>query len=337
MTRLDEREIVDRIRAAFPTRRARLGIGDDAAILDLGPGTVVTSDVLVEGVDFTRGIPLSFVGAKSLAVNVSDLAAMGAVPDSFVATLGAPDWLLSQLDDFIAGLSGASSLYGIELVGGDLSATATAFVSITALGRLESRPLERGDAKPGDGIFVSRPLGGSSAGLSLLGRGWGIDRSGSIAVPDQARPSFEQRAFAESAIRQHVDPLAEWEVGHRLAAIDAVHACIDISDGLSTDLERICRASSTGAVIEWERIPSFDGLDGVGRTLVDPDEATLHGGEEFALLFTADSRESELSAQLGCPVFRIGRMTADAGVIVIERDGIRSALEPRGFDHFRTR
>lgn len=335
MTRIDETSIVEKIRAAFPNRRARVGIGDDAAVLDLGPGTVVTTDALVEGVDFTRSIPPSFIAAKSLAVNLSDLASMGAVPDSFTAVLAAPEWLLERIDDFIAGLAEASRAAGIELVGGDLSSAGIAFVSITAIGTLPGRALMRDGARPGDRIFVSRPLGGSAAGLQLLQRGWCIDARGAVVVPPSTRPTFEQRAFAEAAIRSHVDPRAEIELGPRLAAIDSVHSCIDISDGLSTDLRRLCRASSVGAVVEWERIPAFDGLDTVGRSLIDPDRATLHGGEEFSLLFTADGRESELSSRLGRPVFQVGRIDGRVGSVRLERDGVVTELEPAGFDHFR--
>jgi thiamine-monophosphate kinase len=335
MTAMDETAIVEKIRAAFPTRRARVGIGDDAAVLDLGPGTVVTTDALVEGVDFTRDVPASFIASKSLAVNLSDLASMGAVPDSFTAVLAAPAWLLERIDEFIAGLSDAASEAGIELVGGDLSSSALAFVSIMAIGRLPGRALMRNGARPGDRVFVSRPLGGSAAGLQLLQKGWGIDARGAVVIPSAGRPTFEQRAFAETAIRCHVDPRAEIDLGPRLAALDAVHSCIDISDGLSSDLRRLCRASSVGAVVEWERIPALDGLESTGRSLIDPDQATLHGGEEFALLFTADGRESELSAKLGRPVFQIGRIDGRAGSVRLEREGSETELEPGGYDHFR--
>jgi len=335
MSRLNEKAIVDRIRQAFHSTRARIGIGDDAAVVDLGAGATITTDALVEDVDFTKQIPLRFVAAKSLAVNLSDLAAMGSVPHSFTAALAAPEWMLEQLDEFIEGLASAAMEEEIELIGGDLSASSVGFISITAIGHVSTRPLLRSEARRGDGVFVSRPLGGSAAGLELLRRGWGIDRSGSVIVPEGARPNFDQRSFAESAIRQHVDPRAECTLGPRLAGLDEVHACIDISDGLSTDLRRICEASGVGALVEWERIPAFDLLDTVGKTLIDPDQATLHGGEELALLFTADGRESELSSKLGRPVFRIGRIDSDEGSVRLEREGEMRELEPAGYEHFR--
>lgn len=334
MDGLDEKTIVAKIRAAFAPARASVGIGDDAAVVDLGPGTVVTSDALVEDVDFTRAIPARFVGAKALAVNLSDLAAMGAVPDSFTATLAAPPWLLPHLDELIRGMAETAGHSGIELIGGDLSSSSLAFVSITAIGRIESRALLRSDARAGDRIFLSRAVGGSAAGLELLGRGWGIDSNGSVVLPPSGRPGYEQRSFAEAAIRQHVDPNAEVALGPALARLPEVHACIDVSDGLSTDLRRICDASGVGALVEWERIPAFGGLDTVGRSLIDPDRAALHGGEELALLFTADARESDLSARLGRPVFQIGRIDSVAGSVRLERDGKSRELEPGGFDHF---
>jgi thiamine-monophosphate kinase len=334
MRGIDEKTIVERIRARFPAGRARVGIGDDAAVVDLGPGTVVTSDALVEDVDFTRSIPLVFVGAKSLAVNLSDLAAMGAVPHSFTATLASPPWLMERVDELLDGLAAAAGEYGIELIGGDLSAASIAFLSITALGRIEDRPLLRSGARPGDRIFVSRQIGGSSAGLELLRRGWLIDGAGSVQVPDGLTPTFEQRAFAEAAIRQHVDPRHEAELGPRLAALPVVHSCIDISDGLSTDLRRLCDASGVGALVEWERLPAFDALDTIGRSLLDPDRATLHGGEELALLFTADAREAEISYRLGRPVFQVGRIDDLKGSVRLERNGEAAELQPGGFDHF---
>ena len=131
-------------------------------------------------------------------------------------------------------------------------------------------------------------------------------------------------------IRRHIDPEPEVALGIALASIDEVTACIDISDGLSTDLNHLCEASGVGAEIERERIPVFPDLSSAGPLLgIDVRNAVLHGGEEFALLFTASLRESELSARVGRPVYAIGRIAKEKGMRL---DG--ESLQPGGFDHF---
>ncbi len=336
MTYFDEKAILERILKAFPRSSAEVGIGDDAAVIETGGRLVVTNDLLVDNIDFSSAIPPSFVAAKSLAVNLSDLASMGARPAYFVLALAMPPSFLPYLDEFIDSLAEASRRAGIELIGGDLSRAEALSISITAMGRLEGRALLRSTARPGDRIFLSRPVGGSAAGLELIRRGWRISSDGRVVPPDAGRFGFEQRAFAEGALMQHVSPEAETELGPRLALIDGVHACIDVSDGLSSDLWRLCEASRVGAILEWERIPPFRGLSEAGASLLDADDAMLNGGEELALLFTATSREAQLSALLGRPVYAIGSVTADTAV-QLEKDGTRAPLAAAGFDHFRGR
>jgi len=331
-----ERELLETIRAAFPEAAATLGIGDDAAILALGAPGVFTTDVLVEDVDFFAGADPRLLAEKCLAVNLSDLAAMGARPVAFLLALAMPERFLPSFGAFIESLAGAATKHRVSLIGGDLSRSSQLSISVTAIGESPSRPLLRSAAKPGDRIFVSRPLGGSSAGLELIRRGWRLDGERMAVPPPAVTASFEQRAFAQSALLQHLTPEPELALGARLASIEGVHACIDVSDGLSTDLGRLCEASSCGAVVEWERVPPLAGLATIGASLLSVDDAVLHGGEEFALLFTADARESELSAATGRPVYAIGRI-ARAPEILIERAGVRSPLPARGFDHFESR
>lgn len=319
---MNEAEIVARCRALFSDR-----IGDDAAVVG---NDVITTDLLIEDVDFTRAIPLPFIARKSLAVNLSDLAAMGATPSHAVVALGLPEWTLAHIDAFLVALAGAAKEHAIEIVGGDLSRAEKLTIAITAIGRAE-RPLLRSGARPGDRVYLSRPIGGSATGLFLLQNGWSIDgeRAGKNA------PSYAQRELAVSAIQRHIDPEPEIALGIALAKIREVTACIDVSDGLSTDLHHLCDASSCGTEIERERIPIFAELVAVGPKLgVRVQDVVLHGGEEFALLFTSSLRESELSARLGRPVYAIGRMTRERGV-VLKEDGVARVLEARGFDHFR--
>lgn len=328
-----ERELLETIRRAFPEAAATLGIGDDAAILALGAPGVFTKDVLVEEVDFFADADPRLLAEKCLAVNLSDLAAMGARPVAFLLALAMPERFLSSFEAFIESLAGAAAKHGVSLIGGDLSRGAQLTICVTAIGEAPARPLLRSAAAAGDRIFVSRPVGGSAAGLELIRRGWRLDASRNAVPPVAVRANFEQRAFAQSALLQHLTPEPEILLGARLAGLDVVHACIDLSDGLSTDLGRLCEASSCGAVVDWERVPPLPGLASAGASLLNVDDAVLHGGEEFALLFTADARESELSAATGRPVYAIGRITPGSDVL-IERAGVRSLLPSRGFDHF---
>ena len=312
---MKEADIVARVRELFPQRGAKVGIGDDAAVVG---EHVVTTDLLIEDVDFTRAIPLRFVARKSLAVNLSNLAAMGALPAYAVVALGLPQWSHDHIDEFLEALAGAARQYDVDLVGGDLSRAEKLTIAITAVGYVEHRPLLRSGARAGDRIYLSRPVGGSAAGLWLLQHGWTVDSG-----PDVP---YAQREFGLSAIRRHVDPEPEVRLGRDLAQIDQVTACIDVSDGLSTDLHHLCDASGVGAEIERERIPVFPDLQSSGLSVAD---CVLHGGEEYALLFTSSLREAELSTRLGRPVYAIGRISKERGVRL---NG--EALTAKGFEHF---
>ncbi|HWW61476.1 MAG TPA: thiamine-phosphate kinase, partial [Thermoanaerobaculia bacterium] len=262
---MTEAKIVARARALFSDR-----IGDDAAVVG---EQVITTDLLIEDVDFTRAIPLQFIARKSLAVNLSDLAAMGATPSHAVVALGLPEWV--NVDAFFVALADFAKEQKIEIVGGDLSRAEKLTIAITAVGRAE-RPLLRSGARAGDRVYLSRPIGGSAAGLFLLQNGWSVD--------GEKAASYVQREVAVAAIRRHIDPEPEIELGIALANIREVTACIDVSDGLSTDLHHLCEASNCGAEIERERIPIFPDLLSEGPKLgIRVQDVVLHGGEEFAL------------------------------------------------------
>jgi thiamine-monophosphate kinase len=314
---MNEQELVARVRELFSER-----IGDDAAVVG---DQVITTDMLVEDVDFTRTIPLRFIGRKSLAVNLSDIAAMGARPAHAVVAIGLPDWAREHVDDLLVAMSEAAKQWRVEIVGGDFSRSDKLVISVAMVGVMETRALLRSGAKVGDRIYVSRPIGGSAAGLALLQQGFSVEAG--FSPPSRATSqTFLQREFAQSAITRHVDPEPEIDLGLALAKIPEVTACIDISDGLSTDLHHLCDASHCGAEIERERIPIFPGLLESG---LSAQELVLHGGEEYALLFTSSLRESELSTRVKRPVYAIGRITAGKGVLLNGQP-----LEARGWDHF---
>jgi thiamine-monophosphate kinase len=311
---VNEAQLVARVRELFSPR-----IGDDAAVID---GQVMTTDMLVEDVDFTRATPLRLIARKSLAVNLSDLAAMGAAPAYALLALALPPWALEGADEMLVAYAEAARQYGLEIVGGDFSRAEKLTVSVTAIGRIVTRPLLRSGARAGDRLYVSRPIGGSAAGFTLLGK-------------DVL--AYAQREFVESAIRRHLDPEPELALGMALAAIPEVTACIDISDGLSTDLHHLCDASGLGAEVEKERIPVFPDLLAYGARLgINVKDAVLHGGEEYALLFTSSLRESELSTRLGRPVYMVGRMT-HAREVLLKEDGVPRPFEARGWDHFASK
>ena len=299
---MSEADLIARIRELFPRT------GDDAAMIG---DQVITNDMLIEDVDFKRDVPLRLIARKSLAVNLSDLAAMGAKPQFALVAIGAPAWV--NVRELIDEFADAARERRVEIIGGDLSRAEKLTISITAIGEAK-QPLLRSGAHAGERLYVSRPLGGSAAGLALLDKN--LD-----SMP------YSQREFAESAIRHHLDPEPEVDLGMKLVGIAT--SCIDISDGLSTDVHHLCDASNAGADIARERIPIFPGLLDSGLNVRD---LVLNGGEEFALLFTSAVRESEISAKVGRPVYMIGRMTKERGVRL---DG--APLEPRGFDHFARR
>ena len=301
---MNERELVARAKELFSDR-----IGDDAAVIG---EQVLTTDMLVEDVDFTRDIPIRFIARKSLAVNLSDLAAMGSQPQYALLSLALPPWV--NAGEFLEAYAEAAREHGIEIVGGDFSRAEKLTINVTAIGKVITRALLRSGARKGDRVYLSRPIGGSAAGLQLLRTEGG---------------SYAEKEFIKSAVRRQIDPEPEVALGMALAKLPEVTACIDVSDGLSTDLNHLCRASSCGADISRERIPVFPDLQSHARSLkLDVRDLVMNGGEEYALLFTSSMREAELSSAVGRPVYSIGRITA-SGVTI---DG--QPLVPAGFDHF---
>lgn len=331
-----ERALIEQLQRYFPPFTGGFGIGDDAAIMDGAGPLIVTTDMLVEDVDFTSSTPVKFVAVKSLAANLSDLAAMGATPAAFLLALAFPSKFLSHFSTFAQSLAQAADRWQVELIGGDLSRAGKLTISITALGRMSSgaRPLMRSGARPGDRIFVSRPVGGSATGLHLLTQGWSVTEDAHVLAPPGATVDFMEREVGGAAIMRHIAPEPETVLGPALARTAEVSACIDLSDGLSSDLGRLCEASEVGALIDWDRVPAFPDLPRVARSFgISLQRVLLHGGEEFSLLFTSSLREAELSSRFGRPVYSIGVIRTDRGIMLL-RDGREEELRPEGFDHF---
>jgi thiamine-monophosphate kinase len=304
------------------------GIGDDAAVLSQRGAAehwVVTTDMLLQDVDFRVGwLTPDQLGHKALAVNLSDLAAMGARPRFCTVALALPPTCSpAWIDHFYRGLTSLGKREGVVLVGGDLSRSPRGIdITITAVGETVGRnPIYRSRGKAGDALFVTGVLGQSAAGLELLQKKRRKGRS----------PAERQ------ALKAHRMPQPRCRAGLWLAKRRLARCMIDLSDGLSTDLTRVCRASGLGAEICRKSLPLFTPASRWG---CDPLELALHGGEDFELLFSVPAAavtKLKRSYPPGFPkLTRIGRLKRGTGIMLTsDQDGAFDVLEPRGFDHFR--
>jgi thiamine-monophosphate kinase len=325
-----ENRIIQLLRNRYPAKGALLkkGIGDDAAVMRFqraGEYWSITTDMLLEDIDFRRDwTNPRLLGRKSIAVNLSDLAAMGARPRFFTVSLAVPSniserWIL----EFYEGLTYADSAKGAQLIGGDLSHSKSGIaISITALGEsLKGKVLYRSGGKAGDLLYVTGTLGKSGAGLRLLQDG--LTHPGARAQRD--------------ALQCHRVPEPRCEIGLWLAQCGLVSCMMDLSDGLSMDLPRLCAASGVGAEIRLADLPIFPESQRWG---CDPVELALHGGEDFELLFAVKAAMNYWFEKIYPREFpkatQIGIMTGAAGKIWITGPGKRRCRLPeRGYDHFR--
>ncbi len=333
-----ESEVIRRIARAIQARGAgrgglRLGIGDDAAVIKAGGRTdwVISCDVFLEGVHFVgEKHPPDSVGYKSLARAASDLVAMGAVPRMFLLTLALPARRSGAwLDRFLEGMSRAARELGMCLIGGDTSRSPTVSISITVLGEVvEGRAVRRSGARPGDIIYVSGRLGRAQLGLEL------VNHSG----PRELRKLIKDQS---RLMQPHLYPKIPVALGAWLGKQRVASAMMDISDGLSTDLARLCTASGVGARLWAERIPCVVIPGGVAKQLgklkSDPLEMALNGGDDYELLFTVPPRRAKRLQ--GAPGFReiaaIGEIERGKQIVLTDADGRARGLKPGGWDSFR--
>jgi thiamine-monophosphate kinase len=290
-------------------------VGDDCAVLRADPGleVAVTTDMLVEGRHFLPGADAFSLGHKALAVNLSDLAAMGAAPRWATLALALPVADEAWLAEFSAGFWALADRHGIDLVGGDTTRSQLLTISVTAMGEVPAGlALFRAGAKPGDDLWVSGELGG--AALALM-----------------------HPEIADAAQRLH-RPEPRVELGERLRGV--AHAAIDVSDGLTGDLPHILKRSGVGATVRYAEVPrsaAFSKLDNADLEK----NCVLSGGDDYELLFTAsvDRRSllEALSRELRLPLARIGTITpGDANLTVLDEGG-RPLPHRGGFDHFAAR
>jgi len=306
---------------------ARLGIGDDAAILRRSANRelVISCDSSLEDVHFRAGIhPPESIGHKSLARATSDLTAMGAHPCYFLLALALPSAKTARwLDRFAAGMARAARELRIRLVGGDISKSPSVMISITVLGEVApGRAIARSGARPGELIYVSGQLGGAQLGLELILRG------------------FAQRPQLRKYFQPHFYPKIPLALARTLAARRISTAMMDISDGLSTDLARLCEASGVGARIWSAKIPRIKMPASAARLHLqnlDALQLALHGGEDYGLLFTARPKFTTFLRHLSSkiPVTCIGEITRPKQIVLVHDNAAETPLPARGWDPFR--
>lgn len=313
-----EFDLIERIRARAGTRNdVVLGIGDDAALLapPLGMQLVVATDTLNIGVHFPPETSAYDIGWKALAVNLSDLAAMGAQPAWCSLSLSMPhadgEWVYA----FIDGFSALASMHDVALIGGDTTRGPLS-ICVSVIGFVDpGRALRRDGAQVGDDIWVSGTLGDAAAALSL----WQSGKS----TPDALRTRLDQ-------------PTPRIELGRALSGI--AHACIDVSDGLLADLGHICTASGVGAEIDVDALPASSELRAVALNDAD---ALRHwqatGGDDYELCFTVSANDYDAvldaASLLGTTTTRIGRVTATEGMRALQ-EGIEWRPSSTGHEHF---
>lgn len=345
---LGEFGLIDRIAShATAGHGVVTGIGDDAAVTALSPGMqlLTSTDMLLEGVHFRRvWHDPRRLGRKSLAVNISDIAAMGGIPRWALLSLAVPaDLSVEYLDDFTDGFLSMAAEHGVTLIGGDTCASSNGLIiSVTMMGEQSPEKIvRRSGARPGDDIWVTGTLGDAAFGLSLLES----SQSGNAPQPPsnlpleggEVRPSKD---IDEYFVSRLLDPSPRTRTGKLLAESGLITAMIDISDGLLADFGHIAEMSAVGGVIQLDALP----LSGAFRQSCaqDPDALAsyaLAGGEDYELAFTcppsAREKIKDIMKKCGISFTRVGIVTEISDVNVLQANGAQYNLQLSGFNHFR--
>ena len=328
---LGEAGIIRLVQEKGPTGLAahiRKGIGDDCAVLETGGKRclLVTTDTLIQGIHFTdQTLPPEALGWKALAVNISDIAAMGGTPRTAFLSMGLKrESRISYLESFMAGFKGLADETAVVLAGGDtVESPSFVAVTVTLLGDcLPENLVYRSGARVGDDLWVTGPLGNAAGGLFLLREGLSSEPSGYVSL-----------------IQAHQRPAPRLGEGIALGESGLVHAMIDISDGIAKDLGHICEQSHTGALLQATSIPMSDALLRLAADAKkSPLDWALHGGEDYELLFTASSSDEQKIVSLttevsGSPPVKIGTVIKEDG-IWLEGETGRNRLRSGGYVHF---
>jgi thiamine-monophosphate kinase len=368
VSEIGEHALISRItaRLAKPSW-VLVGPGDDAAVIrpERGALDVLTTDAQIEGVHFDRRfVPPDAIGHRALAVNISDLAAMGAAPRAALLSLVLPDQLeVAVIDELVDGFIRLAERHRIAIIGGNITRSpGPLMIDVTAIGSVKPRRiLTRAGARPGDEVFVTGAIGGAAVGLhSLRARAGGPEGPPLRSTVDVAtvhlRPNehdieadlqvrlYEHDVEADLQIRlneqRFLRPEPRVRVGLLLGRTRAASACIDLSDGLADGLRQIAGASGVGITIDEAALPLGDGVVEFHHSRgTDPVSAALAGGEDYELLFTARpawrGRLRAVRSRAGnLPITRIGVVTRDTQLVMRSAAGLRDL--PAGFEHFRS-
>lgn len=329
---LGEFNLIDRISTAFSSEDKDLliGIGDDCAVFTKGDKkmSLLTSDMLVEGIHFDLDFTTPFhLGAKSVAVNISDVAAMGGKPRWFLLSLALPGHMdVSFIDDFCAGAAQLANKFGVKLIGGDTVASPDKIIiSITLVGEEDGTdPIRRDGASEGDQIFLTGTVGDSGAGLSLLRGGTSRDSNNKSHV---------------ELIMRHISPTPRIKESEFIASRKIATSMIDVSDGLLQDLTHICRGSGVKGKIWLDRVPLSGSFRVAAEELDLEDDFPLSCGEDYELLFTVPLERVEsldlLEKEFSCKVTHIGEIASGEGIALY--DSFNNEIECRhyGYEHFK--
>ena len=317
-----EFELIEKLFVPLASAPGALNLTDDVAVLAAPAGfdVLLTTDTIVESVDFFRDDPADAVAQKALRVNLSDLAAKGAQPDGYLLTLLLPEWPdLAWLKSFVLGLARDQAEFGLSLMGGDMSSTTGPLaISVAAYGLVPSGAMiRRAGARPGDCVFVSGTVGDSGGGLSVL--------KGEAAAGAHDR-----------LITRYRMPVPRLALGQALRGVAS--AALDISDGLIADLDHLARASGVGIAIDAARIPLSPDLLSLWGDNLDTRCRAATAGDDYEIAFTATAANRdvvmETARRSGTAVSEIGRVETGSGVRVLDPAGKEIRLSHKGFTHF---
>lgn len=323
-----EDNFIEYLAKQFTSNNALMGIGDDCAVIPgeaSGKVLLVTTDALVEGVHFLKDeIPPEDLGYKTIAVNVSDINAMGGIPKYAFFSVAVPKhenqtWFLKVID----GIKKACEHWDISLLGGDtVGSKRDLFLNLTLIGSADADKIKyRHQACEGDVICVTGTLGDAGGGLKVL------------------QKRVKETDYTETLLRTHFHPAPNLKIGTWLASHDAVHAMMDLSDGLDCDLKRLLKSSQKGAIVDISMIPISNALRNACQVNDwDPLEQALTGGEDYRLLFTVDSSCFEefkncFQNNFEIPLFAIGTVTENSG-LYYRKEGKEFHMDYQSFKHF---
>lgn len=346
VSQLGERRLLARIQSRFEKTNRRhedvvVGIGDDAAVIAprRNSQTVLTTDAQVEGVHFDRRLATAEdIGFRSLAVNISDLAAMGAAPRWALVSLVLPDDTeVTYVDGIVDGIAQLAEKLGMAVVGGNLTRSpGPLLVDITAVGEVAPRRvLMRGGGRPGDALYVSGTIGAAAAGLEMLRQS-----TGPKPGPSEARAGLEMPTEGNVCIDRYRRPEPRARLGVAIAQAKAARAAMDLSDGLADAATQLADASGCGVELEAAALPiEAAAREWWTRAGLDPVVSALSGGDDYELLIAVPAtwrgRLRHATSRVSVPALtQIGTLTKEAGTRLLIRDGRREPL-PEGYLHFR--